>query len=635
MIKKFLLFFLLVIAISAQSQFIEDFNTNLFPPLGWTTFSNVAGNPTWTSTDGTPFQGMSGAGAFANRQNVGAGNTSEDWLVTPPIALTGDGMVTMFSRQTLAGDQGTLYQIRLSTTSQNIPGSFTTVATWTETEIFGGGNLADFSQQTVSLSGFVGQTVYIAFVRVYTQPSAATNGDRWIVDDVNISGNSLLLNNIHGTLSYGTTAADCNIPINNNYIPATISVNGAGIYTTSTGSYNLNSLNTDVTIVANMTNPNFTISPLEYTFNFSGTGNSETANFCITPNGVHPDLEISMLPVTNTLPGGHPFYHLSYQNAGTTIQSGSVSLVFDDGVLDLLSASPVAVQTGNVLTWNFSDLYPLETGSINLQMQVSLPTDVPPVNIGDTLNFTAAIASAATDETPANNTSTISQAVVASLDPNDKIVQEGEFITPEQAGDYLHYIIRFQNTGTAAASKVAVKDLLEDNLDASTLQVISGSHPFTRISNGKQTDFVFENINLPTASENEAESHGFVAFKVKPTAGLAIGNVIENHASIYFDYNFPIITNTTSTTIAVLKTAGFDANDAIVIYPNPVKEILKLETQNTIIERAEIYNNLGQLLLSASELKQGTIDVSHLPVGTYFINLYSKDGKTVRKFIKL
>src|SRR5690606_38069913 len=56
-------------------------------------------------------------------------------------------------------------------------------------------------------------------------------------------------------------------------------------------------------------------------------------------------------------------------------------------------------------------------------------------------------------------------------------------------------------------------------------------------------------INLPDSSTNSLGSQGFVKFglNILPTTNTLA--TIENNASIYFDFNPPIITNTTLTTL--------------------------------------------------------------------------------------
>ncbi len=170
-----------------------------------------------------------------------------------------------------------------------------------------------------------------------------------------------------------------------------------------------------------------------------------TQNFCITANGVRPDLEVTLLPLQPARPGFDAKYKLVYKNKGNTTQSGSVNLTFNDAVLDLVVANPIATtQTTNTLSWNFTNLQPFETREITFTMNVNSPMETPAVINGDILNFGTAITSSATDETPTDNTFTFNQTVVGSYDPNDKTCLEGSVITPALIGQYVHYTIRFE-----------------------------------------------------------------------------------------------------------------------------------------------------------------------------------------------
>ena len=54
---------------------------------------------------------------------------------------------------------------------------------------------------------------------------------------------------------------------------------------------------------------------------------------------------------------------------------------------------------------------------------------------------------------------------------------------------------------------------------------------------------------LPDSNVNEPASHGFIKFRIQQKASNPTGARIENTAAIYFDYNAPVLTNTTWHTI--------------------------------------------------------------------------------------
>jgi len=69
------------------------------------------------------------------------------------------------------------------------------------------------------------------------------------------------------------------------------------------------------------------------------------------------------------------------------------------------------------------------------------------------------------------------------------------------------------------------------------------------------------------------------------------------------------------------------------IYPNPVAEKLFISSENNLIKEIKIYSILGTLVLK-QEKNSELIDVSSLTNGVYFIEIYSPNGKSVKKFIK-
>lgn len=379
----------------------------------------------------------------------------------------------------------------------------------------------------------------------------------------------------------------------------------------------------------------FNVSPNSTSVIFPAMASPFVQNYCITANGIHNDLEVTILPIGRAGPGFDATYKIIYKNKGTTTQSGSVNLSFDDTVLDFVSAYPTAPsQTVNNLTWNFTNLAPFETREFEVVLNVNAPTETPAVNDGDVLNYTATIVGA-TDDTPIDNNIVFNQIVVNSFDPNDKTCLEGNTVSPSMVGQYVHYMIRFENTGTANAQNIVVKDIIDTTkFDVSSVIPISGSHSFvSRITATNKVEFIFENINLPF---DDANNDGYVAFKIKTKPTLVVGNTFSNSASIYFDYNFPIVTNTVTTTITALATQDFEFGNYFNIFPVPANNTLNIETKATIgVKSINIYNAIGQLVIAIPNAETVTnIDVSNLTTGTYFIKMNTDKGTANTKFIK-
>ena len=451
--------------------------------------------------------------------------------------------------------------------------------------------------------------------------------------------NNQYTSTIEGNVRYdsngnGCDASDINVP--NQRIAFTSGFNVGNLIANETGFYSYY----DVQVGNNsfspiLENPSyFTISPTTASATISAANNLFVQNFCISPNGMHNDLEVSILPIIPARPGFNATYKIVYKNKGTNLQNGSINLIFGDVVMDLITATPaVDSQSANTLNWNFSNLLPFESREIFLIMNINSPSETPAVNAGNGLIFNATV-NGAVDETPLNNTSRLIQTVVGSYDPNDKTCVEGGFITINEIGKYLHYVIRFENTGTANAEFVVIRDLIDvSKFDINTLTPLSSSHSFTtKILNTNQVEFIFENINLPF---DDANNDGYVAFKIKTKTTLAIGTNINNTAAIYFDYNLPIITNTYTTTVVnPLNTNDFDFENLFTLSPVPAKTNLIITVKEPLIISAiNIYNILGQLVISTTNTYE-SIDVSGLKTGNYFIKIESDKGTATSKFIK-
>ncbi|MCD0465492.1 T9SS type A sorting domain-containing protein [Flavobacterium sp. ENC] len=380
----------------------------------------------------------------------------------------------------------------------------------------------------------------------------------------------------------------------------------------------------------------FTVSPTSANISFPAQSSPFTQDFCISSNGVHQDLEVVLIPLEAARPGFDVKYKLIYRNKGNVTQSGTVNVAFDDAVLDVVLSNPsVSAQALNSLSWNFANLQPFEKREIVFTLNANAPTENPAVNNDDILKFTVTIAVQETDETPADNIFTLNQTVVGSYDPNDKTCLEGSVITPDLIGKYVHYMIRFENTGTYPAQNIVVKDMIDlSKFDISTLVPTSSSHPFeTKISKGNKVEFIFENINLPF---DDAHNDGYIAFKIKTKPTLVVGDSFTNEANIYFDYNFPILTNKAVSTFKTLGTRDFDFSNYFTVYPVPANDILNInKTQVIEIESLEIYDILGQLVIAVPNAQSVSgIDVSKLRTGNYFIKVKSDLGSSNMKFIK-
>jgi fumarate reductase subunit C len=122
--------------------------------------------------------------------------------------------------------------------------------------------------------------------------------------------------------------------------------------------------------------------------------------------------------------------------------------------------------------------------------------------------------------------------------------------------------------------------------------------------------------------------------KTLPT--LVTGDSFTNVANIYFDYNFPILTNKATSTFKTLGTQDFEFADYFSVYPNPVNDILNIVTKNTIqLNAIAVYDMLGQIVIAVPNAQNiSKVNVSKLPIGNYFLKMITDKGTSSFKFTK-
>ena len=295
----------------------------------------------------------------------------------------------------------------------------------------------------------------------------------------------------------------------------------------------------------------------------------------------------------------------------------------DSSLLDLSLLSELNYNIdGNEITIAIESLLPFQ----NQIFRIPLTVKPPPITmIGDTIKMNAVFLHSGDEVTPDDNSIHLCQTVVGSYDPNDIFVKEGETIIQEQVDDFLHYRIRFQNTGTWLATNVRVENQLDENLDWSTLQIEYTSHDsHTILDDNGLVNFQFNNINLPDSTHNEIESHGYIQYKIKPISSLMLSDKIRNTADIYFDFNEAIITNTVVTELVAPTSVDDIPAENILIYPSITTGQLFIKESNEINELL-IYDIHGRLQEKYTQPGR-SIDISHLNIGSLICVTHFKSG---------
>ncbi|MCP4581982.1 MAG: hypothetical protein GY839_10210 [candidate division Zixibacteria bacterium] len=257
----------------------------------------------------------------------------------------------------------------------------------------------------------------------------------------------------------------------------------------------------------------------------------------------------------NARPGYQTLYGVQPRNKGTIDIEATVTIdlplevvyvdCYSDGFYDPGSHSvtwgPILLEAG--------DYYcNLGAGDClwGLQVVIYVPPSVP---VGTVLSSLTMIEPVDGDVNPNDNSYIYDIEVTGSLDPNVKSVNPEGCVS---ATTSLRYHIDFQNVGNDTAFKVVIVDTLDNNLDISTVMTGTSLHSYNMSISGRELTWTFEDINLPDSIADEPGSHGFIEYIVAPMADIQIGDIIMNWASIYFDFNDPVITDT------VINTIGFN-----------------------------------------------------------------------------
>ncbi len=308
---------------------------------------------------------------------------------------------------------------------------------------------------------------------------------------------------------------------------------------------------------------------------------------------------------------------------------GEVTIAITGPGVVTFGGSPASV-SGNTAVYAFADFGASDTTGL----LASVLTDTTAVS-GQEFCVTVSVSTNVSgDLDSTNNVYTYCYDVVNSYDPNTKQTSP-QLVEPGYTDEFT-YTIHFQNTGSAPAMNIRLADTLDSNLDLATFKPVHASHRFLTTVNpqSRLLTFRFPQIMLPDSTSDPEGSIGFIQYRVKPVAGLTDGTVIRNTAFIYFDYNTPIITNTSENLFS--ETAGISerVEETIHLYPNPSSDQVFVRSENGIIEQVLLYDLKGTVAKSViPNAKQTTIDISDLKSGIYFIAVQTNQSLVAKRLI--
>jgi uncharacterized repeat protein (TIGR01451 family) len=277
----------------------------------------------------------------------------------------------------------------------------------------------------------------------------------------------------------------------------------------------------------------------------------------------------------------------------------------------------------SIFTYTIANFNSLTPSSFGLYFQTDTTAQS-----GDRICVFVTLTTDSLDADTTNNVYEFCYNVVNSYDPNMKEVYPVNVLPGYD--DWFTYTIHFQNTGNAPAFNIRLKDTLDVQLDINSFEILGYSHPAQVSLSGNILTVRFNNIMLPDSTSDYEGSMGYFQYRLKPLPNLPNGTQIENTAHIYFDYNAPIVTNTTQNNfdIALGQLEPLISKNVFVLYPNPSNGLFYFnDTKN--IKQVEVYNLLGEQILVQGNQKQ--INLSGFAKGIYYARI---NGEVVVKLVK-
>jgi hypothetical protein len=146
--------------------------------------------------------------------------------------------------------------------------------------------------------------------------------------------------------------------------------------------------------------------------------------------------------------------------------------------------------------------------------------------------------------------------------------------------------------------------------------------------------FEFSQIWLADSTTNEEESHGHFVYSISENTSVLgqAGIEIENTAYIFFDWNDPIVTNTTYNVNQIEGGIEEEAKQFIKIFPNPASSELNLLGEG--IFSYQISDMSGRILLQGKINESNKIRIADLNAGVYNITCITENKLQTLRFIK-
>lgn len=177
----------------------------------------------------------------------------------------------------------------------------------------------------------------------------------------------------------------------------------------------------------------------------------------------------------------------------------------------------------------------------------------------------------------------------------------------------------------ASLNQITTLDLSK-NTNLKVIYVVANPLLELNVKNGNNKNFI---INSTTSKQT-------VSNLTTSFLGLTSLSCITVDDANYSNANWSSIKESSTTYSSTCKQLGVDDNvlNKASLYPNPTKG--ELTISNVSVEKANVYNTLGQLVKSftlESANTTNTINLSGLPRGVYYVYLINRDAASAKKII--
>ncbi len=350
--------------------------------------------------------------------------------------------------------------------------------------------------------------------------------------------------------------------------------------------------------------------------------------------------------------GQRNFYALKYGNVGSeNVHNGRLELKFDPSLGAGFQAFPApdSIYTDHAV-WLYNNLLAGET------RKLSFSVEIPEAFPNQEVSYNAILSPTENEVFTEDNEANLSQVITDSSFENSKQI----FPSPENGQSYavistneqeIAFNINFANYSYDTVRTLYVIDTLDTDLDIQFIQETGASHNYsTKVINGPSGSntaiviWTFDGIDLnpnPLRISDMNNYSGYIGFKFRFNAPLPKGMIITNRARIILDYEYEEMTNQVEGRVQeVVSVEPLVTTGMVMVFPNPVTDgKLTITTENEI-KTSDIDISFTDMLgrkwlprqLNTEPLKLEA-EVSHLPQGTYILNLEDKSGFAIRKRI--